>query len=200
MTALHETIFYDVEDLKVWPMLTDATNASPTYDAAIDVPGVSQVSFDPTITTNTLKGDGRTMASRARLDDFQFKATYGKAAIDVLAAVMAGTVADEGSGTTEVARLSITLPRATGLFAVRFTITDVDLGLECLCVTAFKCRLSGGTLIGSASDSYGQPTLEGVCTQPYHLTNPAGTRLVDFTPCADIALYETEPDLTDILV
>lgn len=187
MTVAHESILYDIEDLRIWHMATDASNASPTYSAGVDVPGVSQVSLDPTITANSLKGDGRTMASRARLDDFAFKATYGEAALDVLAVVLSSSVIDDAHR----AHLPIVLPKATGLFAVRFVITDVDLGLDALVVTAFKAQLSGGTLLGSSSDSYSQPALEATCTQPNHDTNPAGTYLTDYTPTVDFALYDT---------
>jgi hypothetical protein len=203
MAALHETIIYDVEDLIIWPMLTDPANASPTYGSAIDVPGVSAVSMDPTITSNSLKGDGRTMAARSRLDDFAFKATYGKAALGVIDAILGGDgVADSGSANAEIARSSIVLPKATGVFAVRFVITDVDLGLEALIVTAFKAQLSGGTLIGSGSDAYGQPALEATCVQPNHNVDDSGTMYAagGFTPCVDFALFETLPTVTTLAI
>lgn len=190
MTVAHQSILYDVNDLHIWPMLTDTAGASPTYGAAIDVPGVSQVSIDPTITANSLKGDGRTMASRARLDDFAFKATYGEGALAVLDAVLNG---DGVVDATHVARSSLVLPRSTGKFAVRFVITDVDLGLAGLVVTAFSAQLSGGTLIAAASDAYAQPTLEATCIQPQHNTNEHGAIFVDFTPCVDFALWDVLP-------
>jgi hypothetical protein len=203
MAALHESIIYDVEDLIIWPMLTDPANSSPTYGSAIDVPGVSAVAMNPTITSNSLKGDGRTMAARSRLDDFAFSATYGKAALEVIDAILGGSgVNDSGTGDNEVARSSIVLPKATGVFAVRFVITDVDLGLDALIVTAFKAQLSGGTLVGGGSDAYGQPTLEATCVQPNHNVNSEGTMYAaaGYTPTVDFAFFETLPTVTTLAI
>jgi len=201
MTALQETVVYDVQDCRIWPMLTDLTTASPTYGTAIDVPGISTVSMDPTITANELKGDGRVMANRARQDAYAFKATYGKVALGVLATILNSQkgIQNEGSGSSEIAGLDVVLPRSTGLFAVRFAITDVDLGLAAVIVTAYKCRMTAGTMVGGASDTYGQPTFDGDCTQPYHNTDPNGTRFVDYTPTLRVALHEAMPDMTSIV-
>lgn len=160
MPIAHETVVFDVHDAKVYPLLTDASGASPTYGPAVDVPGIAEVSIDPNIVTAELKGDARVIAKKGRTDRLNFSATYGKLALDALQVILGGTITDGGTGTDETSRYRLASPASLPYFKIAFSIEDVDLGIGNLTVTIYKAQLTGGTLIGSSTDNFGQPTFD----------------------------------------
>ena len=161
MPVPHETIYFDVNDFKVWPLLTDVVGASPTYGALVDVPGIASVGVDPNLVTAILKGDARVMARKGRTDQLNISATYGKLAGDALAVMLGMSVTDvaEAGSVPEHARFRLKSPASLPYFKAAFQIDDVDTGLGTLHVILYKTQLSGGTLIGSQTDQFGQPTL-----------------------------------------
>jgi hypothetical protein len=184
MTAAHETVLYDVHDFKVYALLTDATGASPTYGAAVDVPGIAEVGLDPNLVTKELKGDARIIAKKGRVDRFNLKATYGKLSLDVLGVILGGQVFDLGSGSSEEARWDLSSPAPLSTFKAEFKVDDLDIGLATVHVILYKCQLTGGTLFGQKSDDFGQPSmdLEGI--------QPDGT-----APMIRVRLLEAATDL-----
>lgn len=159
MTVAHDSVYFDVHDFKVYPMLTDTTgaSASPTYGAAVDVPGIADVSMDPNLVTAELKGDAKIIAKKGRIDKVTMKATYGKLSLDVLDVVMEGTLTDNGSTS---ANFRVLGTNSLPYFKAAFTIDDVELGLGSLQCTVHKAQITGGTLVTSKTDEFGQPTLE----------------------------------------
>lgn len=157
MPLTHETIVYDVHDFKIYPLLTDADGASPTYGAAVDVPGIAEVGLDPNFVTAELKGDARVMARKGRVDRVSISATYGKLSLDVLKVLLGGVVSDTAS---TAAKWKLAGANSLPYFKAAFKIDDVDTGVGDVHVTVFKGQLTGGTLLGGSSDEFGQPTLE----------------------------------------
>lgn len=158
MSLAHETVVFDVLDAKVYALLTDPVGASPTYGAAVDVPGIADVSVDPNMVTAELKGDSRIIAKKGRIDRFNFSATYGKFSTDVLGVILGATTTVTGS--TNV-RLRSASPAPLPYFKLEFKIEDLDVGVADLHCTLYKCQLTGGTLLGTSSDNFGQPTMQG---------------------------------------
>lgn len=157
MSLAHETVAFDVHDAKVYDLLTDVAGASPTYGAAVDVPGIAEVSLDPNLVTAELKGDARVIAKRGRTDRFNFSATYGKLAFDVQEVIL-GFVVDDV--TPDHVRARLAAPAPLPEFALRFTIDDTSAGLGSLHTALYKCQLTGGTLLGQSTDNFGQPTMQ----------------------------------------
>lgn len=157
MAVAHETVTYDVHDFKVYPLLTNAAGASPTYDPAVDVPGIAEVSMDPNIVSAVLKGDARVMARKARIDEFTLSGTYGKLDLDVLEVLIGGTTSDpSGSQANWTIAPGSSLP----YFKAKFKIDDTDVGIGSVVVTLYVCQLTGGTLLGQSTDNFGQPTFQ----------------------------------------
>lgn len=154
----HETVLYDVHDFKLYPLLTDPVGGAgaPTYAAAIDVPGIAEVSMDPNFATAQLKGDARVIARKGRVDAFNISATYGKLSLDVLKALLGGVVTDTADTSADWA---IGGANSLPYFGCAFAINDLDTGLGSLHVALFKAQLTGGRLLGGSSDSFGQPTM-----------------------------------------
>jgi hypothetical protein len=174
MPISHETVVFDVHDFKVYTMLSDSASSSPTFGAAIDVPGISDVSLEPNLVTAELAGDARIIARRGRTDRFRVSATYSKIQMDVLACILGGSVSDIGSGPTAETRYELYSPASLPYFKAEFLINDVDVGLGTIQFILFKCQLTGGTLLSQSTDNFGKPTitLEGI--QPDFAGVPMG--------------------------
>lgn len=187
----HETVVFDVHDCKAYALLTDVAGASPTYGAAVDVPGIAEVGLDPNLVTAELKGDARVIAKKGRVDRYNFSGTYGKLDFDVLQVILATT-------TTEVAAQNRTNARSKSpaplpYFKLAFKIEDLDEGIGDLHVTLWKCQLTGGTLLGSSSDNFGQPSFDAeAIALNGTLPAPGTSTLVggDVAVMADWDLYE----------
>lgn len=152
------TTFFDVHDAKVYALLTDQPGASPTYGDAIDVPAIAEVGLDPNLVTAELKGDARVYAKKGRIDRYNFSATYGALDGDVLETVFAMVVTQiEAQNRTNIRSKS---PAPLPTFALRFKIEDLDEGIGDLHVTLWKCQMTGGSILSSSSDNFGQPSLE----------------------------------------
>ena len=157
MPVTHESVYFDVHDFKVYSMLTDTSGASPTYGPAVDVPGIAEVSLDPNLQTAELKGDAKIIAKKGRVDKVTIKATYGKLSLDVLDVIMEGTLTEH---TTVSSNFRVLGTNSLPYFKAMFTIDDVELGLGSVQLTLWKAQISGGTLITSKTDEFGQPDME----------------------------------------
>lgn len=156
MPVAHESVLYDVHDFKVYPLLTDVVGSAPTYGAAVDVPGIAEVSTTPNFATAELKGDARVLAKKGRIDRFELDATYGKLSLDVLKTILGGAITDSGDVSAEWV---LTGDNSTPYFKVEFKISDLDQGIGDLHVVLYKCNLTDGTLISGSTDEFGQPEL-----------------------------------------
>lgn len=174
MALSHATVVYDVNDCRVYPMLTDVAGASPTYGAAVDVPGITEISAEPNLVTAELKGDARVIAKKGRTDRINFSATYGKLSLDALAVIMGGTVGDTAS-TQAAYRLSS--PAPLPYFKLEAQVQDLDVGMGSLILVIWKCQITGGTLLSTSSDNFNQPSFdgEGIATEG---TIPANTNSI----------------------
>lgn len=161
MALATETVVFDVTDCKVYPLLTDTTGASPTYGAAVDVPGINEVSLEPNITSAELKGDARILAKKGRLDRLNFSATHGKLSLAVLDVII-GTTGLTASGSTpnQTQALTIASPASSPYFKIEFQVLDLDAGIGSLNVVLYKATLTGGTLFQTSSDNFGQPSFQ----------------------------------------
>lgn len=159
-----QTSLYDVSDCKIWPLLTDLpTAASPTYGAIVDVPGITAISVDPSIVSAELKGDGRTLRTKSRVEKFQGKCTYDLLDLNVLLTVMGGGMAVATSA-EQAWDMVLNGPSASlPYWGAAFEITDADdeLGAADVHLVCYKCKLTGGSPIANAqTENFSQPTLE----------------------------------------
>lgn len=163
MPITHASVVFDVNDCKAYPLTTDLAGASPTYGVGIDVPGISEVGVDPNIVTAELKGDARVIATKGRTDRLSFSCTYGKLSGDVLATILGSSSTDSGTTPNQLATFRLKSPASLPYFKIEFQILDVEEGLGDLRVILYKCKVTGGTLLGSSSDNFGQPSFDADC-------------------------------------
>lgn len=156
---MDRSIMFSVHDFKIYPItaLGDAST-DPTYGTAVDVPGISEVSIEETITEAQLRGDGRVIDQRSVLESLALSFTYGKLDPDVLAVLDGGTVSTSAGGTeTRYIRDMDSLVPAFGFAAL---VSEVDNPGGAAKIYGYRAKLTGGTLFGASDNSYGQPTFD----------------------------------------
>lgn len=176
MAASKSTITFDVHDCKVYPVTADVSGGI-TYGAAIDVPGIQEVSVEPNFVTAELKGDGKVLAKKGKIDRLNFSATYSELSLDVLSTIFGGSVAAAGSGSTETATYTFdgtSLP----YFKVEFLVNDLESDLEELVFTLAKCQVTGGTIMSGSTDTFGSPSFDAEAILP--IATGAGFGTVQF--------------------
>lgn len=160
-SALHETVTFDVNDFKVWPLVTDDPgDPGPTYGNVVDVPGIAQVQVDPQFITAQLLGDAKVLAQKGRTSSFQISATYGLMSLDVLSTLFAGNVTDTGSGSGQKSSWKLSGTNDLPYMKASFIIEDVSTGIGDVTVTLYKAQISGGQLFNQQTNQFGQRTLQ----------------------------------------
>lgn len=91
------TRVYGIKDAKISPLLTDPAAGSPTYGAAIDVPGIKTYEISGEIEVKTLRGDNQKLATNSAVTNIQVSVTHAKLSLDVLTAILGGIVTDSGT-------------------------------------------------------------------------------------------------------
>ncbi|MFJ4918143.1 phage tail protein [Streptomyces sp. NPDC088726] len=91
------TQVYGIQDAKISPLLTDPATGTPTYGPAIDVPGIKTYEISGEIEVKTLRGDNKKLGTNSALTNVQVAITHAKMSLDVLAAIIGGTVTDSGT-------------------------------------------------------------------------------------------------------
>lgn len=196
MPITHSSVVFDVNDCKVYPLLTDVAGASPTYGAGVDVPGIASVTVNPNIVSAELKGDARVIAVRGRTDRLSFSGTYGKLSGDVMGIILGTSVTDSGTTPNQLATFRLKSPASLPYFKIEFQILDVEEGIGDLRVVLYKCKLTGGTLLGTSSDNFGQPTFDAdAIAINGRLTNVNGVTGPDDGAIGDWILRETSVTL-----
>ncbi|MGA5506825.1 phage tail protein [Streptomyces umbrinus] len=107
------TKLYSVQDAKIAPLTADPAGGAATYGALIDVPGIQEMAISGDVEVKTLRGDNVKLASNSAITNIQVAVTHAKLSLDVLAAILGGTVTDSGTGAAEVSTWDLTGTNAT---------------------------------------------------------------------------------------
>ncbi|MGD1220003.1 phage tail protein [Streptomyces krungchingensis] len=105
------TRVYGIQDAKIAPLTADPATGTPTYGALIDVPGIKTFEISGDVEVKKLRGDNAQLATNAAITNIQVAISHAKMSLDVLAAIVGGTVTD--SGTTPAQKTSWDLTAAT---------------------------------------------------------------------------------------
>jgi hypothetical protein len=159
MAADKSTITFDVADCKVYAMLTD-TGMEATYDDAVDVPGIQEVTVEANFVTAELKGDGgKVLAKKGKIDRLNFSATYSELSLDVMSVIYGGATSTAGTGSNETASYSFN-SRSLPYFKVEFLINDIESDLAEIAMVLDKCQVTGGSIMGGSTDNFSQPKFD----------------------------------------
>jgi hypothetical protein len=164
MAANTSTITFDVHDCKVYPITADAVGGI-TYGSAVDVPGIQEVTLEPNFVSVELKGDGKVLAKKGKVDRLNFSGTYAEMSLDVLAVIFGGSVTTGGTLASETAAYTFT-GQSLPYFKIEFLISDLESDLEELVVSLNKCQITGGTLVNGSTDNFGTPSFTAEAILP----------------------------------
>ena len=164
MAANSSTISFDVQDCKVYPVTADVAGGI-TYGAAVDVPGIQEVSVEPNFISVELKGDGKVLAKKGKVDRLNFSATYSELSLPVLATIFGGSVSTGGSGSSETASYEFdgqSLPN----FKIEFLVNDLESDLAEMAFVLNKCQITGGTIMSGSTDNFSTPSFDAEAILP----------------------------------
>ena len=164
MAANNSTISFDVHDCKVYSVTADVTGGI-TYGSAVDVPGIQEVSVEPNFISVELKGDGKVLAKKGKVDRLNFSATYSELSLPVLAAIFGGSVTTGGSGSSETAAYEFdgeSLPN----FKIEFLVSDLESDLAEMVFVLNKCQITGGTIMSGSTDNFSTPSFDAEAILP----------------------------------
>ena len=164
MAANSSTISFDVQDCKVYPVTADVAGGI-TYGAAVDVPGIQEVSVEPNFISVELKGDGKVLAKKGKVDRLNFSATYSELSLPVLATIFGGSVGTAGADDAEEATYEFdgqSLPN----FKIEFLVNDLESDLAEMVFTLNKCQITGGTIFSGSTDNFSTPSFDAEAILP----------------------------------
>lgn len=107
------TKVYAISDAKIAPLTADPASGTPTYGALIDVPGIKTLEISGDVEVKQLRGDNTLLASNSAITNVQVAVSHAKLSLDVLVAILGGTVTDSGTGATEVSTWDLSNTNAT---------------------------------------------------------------------------------------
>lgn len=97
MALTEEVKVIGVKDLKIALLTTNTADAALVYGTSIDVPGVKVLTATKKVDTKTCTGDGRTLGTYRKFQNYDLKFTNAKIPLAVLAAINGGTKATSGT-------------------------------------------------------------------------------------------------------
>ncbi|GAA2112433.1 hypothetical protein GCM10009759_55150 [Kitasatospora saccharophila] len=167
MPLSHVSKLFSIVDCKITPLLTDPAGGTATYAAqSIDVPGIRVLTVAGSVQAKTLRGDNKLLDSNSYVDGVTASAEHAKLSLDVLAAILGGTVMDSGTTPAQKSTLGITGANAVLPY---FKIEGVTppggsdaLGGD-VHLVLYKCQLSKFPDLGFQGDDYRIPKFEVNC-------------------------------------
>ena len=185
-----QSVAFDVQQLKIYPMTgSDQTGSpSPVYGAGVQLEGVSDIIFTPSVISALLKGDGGMIISKmGRTDMFSVSATYGRVGMDAIGVMIGGQITDVGAGALEYVEWVFSMPNLLPFFRMEFFTVGTDNGIGAIVVKLFKCSLKTATFLDPKTDAFGSPKIDVECI-PLISTGVLGQMTmydVGFTPTLD---------------
>lgn len=97
MPLSHVSKVYSVSDAKIAVVTADPAGGSTTYGSLIDVPGIREVTISGDVNTVELRGDDTLLDRNSSLSTITGTVSHAKISLDVLDAIIGGTITDGGT-------------------------------------------------------------------------------------------------------
>ena len=96
MPVSHITKVYSVSDAKLAVVTADPAGGTTTYGSLIDVPGIREVTLSGEMRSVELRGDDTLLDRNSSLSTITGTISHAKLSLDVLDAIVGGTITDAG--------------------------------------------------------------------------------------------------------
>jgi len=164
MPALtHTTSVFSVDNAAITPLLTDPAGGTATYGTKIDLPGIREAGFAPDVLAKELFGDNYIIARAAKARAVDSKLGVAKMSLDVLAAVLGGTVTDAGTTPAQTSTYVLLGSDKAKYFKLEYRVLGVELpgaaGGGDLHVVFWKCLIKA-TDQSAKMEDFALPTFD----------------------------------------
>ena len=161
-----DVVLIGLYDAKLSPMTADVAAASggPTYGAAIDIPGVTEVSISSTMDSKELKGDGSLLATYSKIVGGDIEIKMAKLPLAALVSIQGGAIASGGSASayTQTYTLKSTdTPPGYWKIEGAWNPGESDMGDVHAIVYKIKCTEPPTVSVADANGDYGSVTIKG---------------------------------------
>ena len=160
MALDHAQMAFGITDAAVSVLTADPEGGAATYAAPVDVPGITKVSLDIEISSQSLRGDGTVIDERSEITAVTGSIEYSRIGLGVLAALLGGSVTDGGVTPDQVAAWSLTKDSRPVPFMLQGATASTDTPGGDHRVEVYKCILTGVTgAAGGTDQEYTKPAL-----------------------------------------
>lgn len=160
-TVLKLIQLYDAEIKK----LTADSGASPTYDAAINIPGVTKISVQPKMETKELKGDGALLDVYSRITVLEVEIEMAMLPLEALPIIQGGSLGAAGVTPNQTQTYDLALdspgPSYFGLEGV-WDYAGEGIADAHLVVQKVKCTEAPVIEVNDANGDFAKVTIKGM--------------------------------------
>lgn len=96
MAITRDTVTYNLDDCKLFPLTADPVGGSPTYGSGIDVPVIQTHTAQAEFTSAELKGDAKLADVYSKCDKWTGSVRHGAMSFDALEVLLGGVATDTG--------------------------------------------------------------------------------------------------------
>jgi hypothetical protein len=165
----------ELDDVKVAVMSADASS-SPTYETAIDVPGIVRMKVTPELHYTEQEGDGYVMDSYGKVKAAAVEFEAGCLPLSVVAALLGVTADASGSTPNQTTTVSVTKTTVLPSFKIEGRWTHPGEGLGDAHLVLYKCKLNGG---GDLEAQHGLGEFAGMALQARAIPTISDGKLYD---------------------
>lgn len=137
MALVKESLVLGLNDAKISELLSDDSTAL-TYDAAVDVPGITALTVNPIFDEKELRGDEKILDHMTKLVAIDWSFENVKISLDALAILEGGTVETDGATPAETHTYTVKDTDQPGYFKLEAKSDYTDVGD--VHVVLFKCK------------------------------------------------------------
>lgn len=130
---------FGLRDAQVFDLSDEST---PTYEDAVDINCVSELTVDTVVTEAMLEGDDSICATHANVEAIELAVTHGGANLAVYELLFGSTLTDSGSTPNEVTYLDIAVSDARPYVGLIADSRGSDGGNTLFIF--YKCKTTGG--------------------------------------------------------
>lgn len=163
MAISRDTITYNLDDSRIFPLLTDPVGGSPTYGNGVDVAGIQGHTATLEFITAELSGDAKRLDVYSKVDKVTGSVRHAMIGMDTLAALMGGTVAETGVTPNQKVAWSLAGAMLPGYYKLESQVkylggADVGGGADFHMILP-KVRITGFS-VEFSGDSYAQVSFD----------------------------------------
>lgn len=146
----------ELEDVKVFKMTADADTA-PTYEAPVDIPGITKIAIAPKIENKKLQGDSKLLDVYSKVTEIELDIEFAELSLEAMKVLVGGEVTVSGTAPDQAATYALKPGTATApYFKLEGRWLYAGDGIGDVHVVFYKCKVSDINFeVNDASGNFG---------------------------------------------